>query len=344
MRKALNFLILILIFGCKEKVDIKKVHINSSIITESIPEPDFTITVDEKTHNKFSSTIPPVLTVSNGSIIEAFTQEATGGQLNINSTIEDIKKVDMDKVHTLTGPIYVEGAEVGDVLAVELLDLEPGDWGWTLMEPEFGFLAGEHESELFKTYELDKKNNLVHFSENVSIPLHPFPGVMGVAPNTEEMLTTFPPRANGGNMDDPHLVKGVMAYFPIFVKGALFSIGDTHAVQGLGEVVGTAVECDMRVRFRLLVIKNRSISEPQYESEEYYATTGFATTIDEAAKKATRYMIKHIVETYHMSWDEAYMLCSLVGDLKIAEVVDEPNMLVTMHIPKNIFEKETKED
>ena len=100
----------------------------------------------------------------------------------------------------------------------------------------------------------------------------------------------------------------------------------------------------MRVRFRLLVIKNRSISEPQYESEEYYATTGFATTIDEAAKKATRYMIKHISETYHMSWDEAYMLCSLVGDLKIAEVVDDPNMLVTMHIPKNVFEKETKED
>jgi len=305
-----------------------------------IPEPDFTITTSEKTHNKFSSEIPPVITVTDGSIIEAFTREATGGQLNINSTMEDFRNVDMDKVHTLTGPIYVEEAEVGDVLAVELLDLEPGDWGWTSMDPGFGFLAGEHKSELFKTYKLDKKNNMVHFSDQVSVPLQPFAGVMGVAPDTSEMLSTIPPRANGGNMDDPHLVKGVTVYFPIFVKGALFSIGDTHAVQGLGEVVGTAVECDMRVRFRLTVIKQKSIMEPQYETEEYYATTGFATTIDEAAKKATRYMVEHISETYHMSWEEAYMLCSLIGDLKIAEVVDVPNMLVTMHIPKDVFDKD----
>ena len=101
---------------------------------------------------------------------------------------------------------------------------------------------------------------------------------MGVAPNTEEMLTTFPPRANGGNMDDPNLVKGVTVYFPVFVKGALFSIGDTHAVQGLGEVVGTAVECDMRIRFRLSVLEDKKIAEPEYESKDYYATTGFGTT------------------------------------------------------------------
>ena len=331
MKKILFYIILITVVSCKQEVkEEKMVHVNT------IPEPEFTISA-EKNHNKFSSSIPYQIKVPDGSVVEAYTKEATGGQLNINSSLEDFEKVDMDKVHTLTGPIYVEGAEVGDVLAVELLDLEPGDWGWTGMGPEFGFLAGETDAKGFKTYKLDKENNLVHFSENISIPMKPFPGVMGVAPNTEEMLTTFPPRANGGNMDDPNLVKGVTVYFPVFVKGALFSIGDTHAVQGLGEVVGTAVECDMRIRFRLQVIKNRSISEPQYESEDYYATTGFATTIDEAAKKATRYMVEHISKTYNMSWDEAYMLSSLIGDLKIAEVVDEPNMLVTMHIPKKVF-------
>lgn len=337
MTRVLNFLILILIFGCKEKVDI-----NSTITTASIPEPDFTITVD-KNHNKFSNLIPYQIKVPDGSIIEAFTQEATGGQLNINSTLEDFGRVDMDKVHTLTGPIYIEGAEVGDVLAVELLDLEPGEWGWTGMGPEFGFLAGETEASGFKTYKLDNENNLVHFSDKISIPMRPFPGVMGVAPNTEEMLTTIPPRANGGNMDDPNMVKGVTVYFPVFVKGALFSIGDTHAVQGLGEVVGTAVECDMRIRFRLSVIKDKKIKEPQYESKDYYATTGFGTTIDEAAKKATRYMVEHISTNYEISWEEAYMLCSLIGDLKIAEVVDLPNMLVTMHIPKSVFEKDKQE-
>lgn len=344
MKKIIFFTILSITFSCNETKKENRLNLNNSttIALEDIPAPDFTITTNEKTHNKFSSEIPPVITVPNGSIIETFTQEATGGQLNINSTLEDVKNVDMDKVHTLTGPIYVEEAEVGDVLAVELLDLEPGDWGWTAMEPGFGFLAGEHESELFKTYELDKENNVVRFMDSINIPLKPFPGVMGVAPDTTAMLSTIPPRANGGNMDDPHLVKGVTVYFPVFVKGALFSIGDTHAVQGLGEVVGTAVECDMRVRFRLTVIKNKTIAEPQYETEEYYATTGFDTTIDEAAKKATRYMVTHISETYHMSWDEAYMLCSLIGDLKIAEVVDVPNMLVTMHIPKSVFANDGK--
>lgn len=337
MKTVLNFLFLILVVGCKENTD----KTNSTKAT-SIPEADFTITEQVKTHYKFSSEIPPILTVPDGSVIEAFTQEATGGQLHLNSTLDDYYKVDWKKVHVLTGPIYVEGAEKDDVLAIDLLDLEPGDWGWTGMEPGFGFLTGEHDTGLFKTYELDKKNNLVHYSDDVSIPLRPFPGVMAVAPDSTAMLTTYPPRANGGNMDDPHLVKGVTVYLPVFKKGALFSIGDPHAVQGLGEVVGTAVECDMRIRFRLRVIKNRSISEPQYESDVYYATTGFATTIDEAAKKATRYMVEHISKTYDMSWEESYMLCSLIGDLKIAEVVDVPHMLVTMHIPKSVFKKDKK--
>jgi acetamidase/formamidase len=305
----------------------------------AIPEPEFVLTADQ-THNKFSQAIPPVVRVPSGSVIEAFTHEATGGQLDIHSTMEDWEKVDFDKIHTLTGPIYVEGAEAGDVLAVELLELEPGEWGWTATTTEMGFLKGEKETAQLKTYKLDKENNRVQFVEGISIPLKPFPGVMGVAPPTDEMLVTFPPRANGGNMDDPNLVVGTTVYFPVFVEGALFSIGDPHAVQGLGEVVGTAVEAPMRIVFRVEVIKERHIEEPQYETDSYYATTGFAITIDEAAKKATRYMIRHIEEHHGLSYAEAYMLCSLAGDLKIAEVVDEPHMLVTMHLPKEIFVSE----
>jgi acetamidase/formamidase len=311
----------------------------SEDVTDPAPTelvPDFIIG-NEQTHNKFSRAIPPAITVPSGSLIEAHTHEATGGQLNIDSTIEDLANVDFDRVHTLTGPIYVEGAEAGDVLAVELIELEPGDWGWTGMTPTFGFLAGEIQESDLKTFKLDKERNLVHFADGISIPLKPFAGVMGVAPDTDEMLNTIPPRANGGNMDDPNIRQGVTAYFPVFVEGALFSIGDTHAVQGMGEVVGTAVESPMRILFRISVIKGRSIDEPQYETDDYYATTGFGTTIDEAALKATRYMIRHIMETYGLSEGEAYMLCSLIGDLKIAEVVDLPHVLVTMHIPKNIL-------
>jgi len=305
-------------------------------LRQDLPKPDFLIGTNQ-THNKFSRAIPPAITVPSGSVIEAFTHEATGGQLSIDSTVDDFANVDMDRVHTLTGPIYVEGAEVGDVLAVELLELEPGEWAWTAMSPHFGFLGDENEETILKTYELDNDANLVHFADGIAIPMKPFAGVMGVAPDTDEMLTTIPPRANGGNMDDPNMVAGTTVYFPIFVKGALFSIGDTHAVQGMGEVAGTAVEAPMRILFRVSVIKDRVIDEPQYETDEYYATTGFGTTIDEATLKATRYMIKHMVVTYGLSWADAYMLCSLIGDLKIAEVVDLPHVLVTMHIPKEVL-------
>ncbi len=334
MKHYLIALVIISIISCKEEEKTEQVV----EAVEAIPQSDYTITA-EQTHNKFSSTIPYRLKVPSGSVIEAFTLEATGGQLNINSTLEDFENVDMDKVHTLTGPIYVEGAEAGDVLAVELLDLEPGDWGWTGMGPDFGFLVGESDESLFKTYPLDKEKNLVRFTEKISIPLKPFLGVIGVAPPTDEMLVTFPPRANGGNMDDPSIIKGTTVYLPVFVEGALLSVGDPHAVQGLGEVVGTAVECDMRALFRVSVIKDKKIAEPQYETENYYATTGFGTTIDEAAKKATLYMVDHIAGTYKITWEEAYMLCSLVGDLKIAEVVDRPHMLVTMHVPKSVFDE-----
>lgn len=323
----------LLSLGCREAPNEEPV----TVVVED-PTPQYTLTAD-KNHNKFSSAIPPQLTVPDGSIVEVYTQEATGGQLNINSTLEDFHQVDMDKIHTLTGPIYVEGASPGDVLAVEILDLEPGDWGWTGMGPDFGFLAGESEAEGFKTFPLDKENNVVRFSEDVVIPLKPFLGVIGVAPTTDEMLVTFPPRANGGNMDDPNMTVGVTVYLPVFVEGALLSLGDSHAVQGLGEVVGTAVECDMRAVVRLQVIRDKKITEPQYETDDYYATTGYGTTIDEAAKKATQYMIEHLSTTYDMSEGDAYMLCSLIGDLKIAEVVDMPHMLVTMHIPKSVFKK-----
>lgn len=299
--------------------------------------PDFVLTRDQ-THTKFSRAIEPVVRVPSGSVIEAFTHEATGGQIQPGSNAETLHTVDMDRVHTLTGPVFVEGAEPGDVLAVRLIELEPDDWGWMAVTPDFGFLAGELDATVLQTFTLDKEKNEVEFAKGIRIPLKPFAGVMGVAPDTDEMLDTIPPRANGGNLDDPNLVAGTTVYFPVFVKGGLFSIGDTHSVQGHGEVSGTAMESPMRIVYEISVIKGgRSISEPQYETGEYYATTGFATTIDEAAKKATRYMIDYLVETRGLRREQAYMLASLAGDLKIAETVDVPHMLVTMHMPKHIF-------
>ena len=223
--------------------------------------------------------------------------------------------------------------------AVTLHHIELGNWGWTDTDPHWAYLGDELDGAYLKTYEFDEGSEYAQFSNDIAIPLRPFPGVMGVAPDTDEMLSTIPPRANGGNMDDPDMVEGSTVYFPIFVKGALFSIGDTHAAQGHGEVSGTAIEAPMRVTYEVNVLKDsRRITEPQYETDEFYAVTAFALTLDEAAKKATRFMINYLMEEHGLEQHEANMLCSVVADLKIAEVVDE-NVLVSMHISKSLFEK-----
>lgn len=301
------------------------------------PAPQYSLS-RHQTHNKFSAAIAPVLRVPSGAVIEVFTEEATDGQLAVDSTVEDLVSLSFDRIHPLTGPVYVEGAEPGDVLAVTLHEIEIGDWGWTAIFPGFGFLADEYSEPALRTFELGPGVNEIRLSETIVVGLRPFPGVMGVAPPTDEMLSTIPPRANGGNMDDPNLVAGTTVYFPVFVEGALFSIGDTHAAQGLGEVCGTAIEAPMRIVYEVNVIKGgRSIAEPEYETDAVYAVTAFATTIDEAARKATRYMIDYLVEAHGLSSNDAYMLCSLAGDLKIAEVVDLPHVLVTMHMAKEVL-------
>ncbi len=292
----------------------------------------------ETTHNKFSSIIPPVLRVPPGAVVEMYTKEASDGQVTRTSDASVLATLSFDPVHPLTGPVYIEGAEPGDVLAVTLHEIEVGDWGWAAVVPGFGFLPDEFDQPFVRTFELGAGAREATFNESIRIPLRPFAGVMGVAPDTDSLLSTIPPRANGGNMDNRHHTVGTTVYFPVFVEGALFSIGDTHAAQGDGEVSGTAIEAPMRIVLELNLEKGgRSIPEPQYETAEYYAVTAFATTIDEAAKKATRYMIDYLVDVRGLERTEAYVLCSLAGDLKISEVVDVPHMLVSMHMPKRIF-------
>ena len=305
-----------------------------------IPVPDFVIARGQE-HYAFSRTIPPVIRVRDGAIIKAHTQEASDGRINPEMTNEEYQQVTWpdDYGHPLAGPVYVEGADPGDILAVTLHQIELEDWGWTDTDPHWAYLGDELDELHLKTYIFGEDAVHARFSDNIVIPLRPFPGVMGVAPDTDEMLSTIPPRANGGNMDDPDIVEGTTVYFPIFVEGALFSIGDTHAAQGHGEVSGTAIEAPMQIIYEVNILKDwRIITEPQYETDDFYAVTAFALTLDEAAKKATRFMIDYLVEERGLDRHEANMLCSIAADLKIAEVVDQ-NVLVSMHISKSLFVK-----
>jgi acetamidase/formamidase len=304
------------------------------------PVPDFIIARGEE-HYAFSRSIPPVIRVHDGAVIEAHTQEASDGLVKPGMTVETYRQLVFPENfgHPLAGPVYVEGAEPGDTLAVTLHQIELEDWGWTDTDPGWAYLGDEVDELGLKTYIFGEDAVDTRFSDDIVIPLRPFAGVMGVAPDTDEMLSTIPPRANGGNMDDPDIVEGTTVYFPIFVEGALFSIGDTHAAQGHGEVSGTAIEAPMRIIYEVNVLKDgRRFSEPQYETDDFYAVTAFAPTLDEAAKKATRFMIDYLVEEHGLERHEANMLCSIAADLKIAEVVDQ-NVLVSMHISKSLFVK-----
>lgn len=301
------------------------------------PAPQFFLDADN-THARWSATIPPVLAVPSGAVVEVRTKEASDGQITETTEAEALATLDFGLIHPLTGPVYVEGARPGDVLAVTLHEIEVEGWGWATIIPGFGFLADEFAEPWIRGFEMAPGDTEVAFSEDITIPLAPFAGVMGVAPATDSMLVTIPPRANGGNMDNRHMTAGTTVYFPVQVEGALFSIGDTHAAQGDGEVSGTAIEAPMRIVYQVEVLENtRGIAEPQYETADFYGVTGFAPTIDEAARKATRYMIEYLVAEHGLTREEAYVLCSLAGDLKISETVDVPHMLVSMHMPKSIF-------
>lgn len=331
---SIAVIVILVILSCSQE---KKEEKEAAKIIEKVEiKAAYTLTKDQ-THNKFSSKIPPVLRVKSGAIIEAFTEDASDEQISYSSKVSVLDSLKFDLIHPLTGPVYVEDAQPGDVLKVILHKIDMGDWGWNAILPGFSFVADSIKGSYLKTYKLGKDKKFVDFNNTIKIPLKPFAGVMGVAPATGEMLSTIPPRANGGNMDDPNLIEGTTVYFPVFVEGALFSIGDAHAIQGLGEVCGTAIEAPMRFIYQLEIIKNKSIQEPQYETDDYYATTGFGKTIDEAAKKAALYMIDYLKNEHSLSELEAYALCSLAGNLKIAETVDVPHMLVSMHISKEIL-------
>jgi acetamidase/formamidase len=300
------------------------------------------VTVDykldaSKTHNRWNRDLPPVLRVESGKTVAIETVDATDNQLSLNSTAADIPNVSFDPIHPLTGPIYVEGAEPGDVLQVDILDVEAGDWAWAGVFPGFGFLSDRFKEPFLKTFDLSQNKSYVEFAPGVRVPLNPFCGVMGVAPADSGEFSTIPPRENGGNMDNPHLTAGTTLYLPVFAEGALFSVGDGHGAQGDGEIGGTGVEMPLTITVRLSVRKDKKISEPQYETDEYYATTGFGTTIDEAAKKAANFMVDYLVSERGLSPAEAYVLSSLAANFKITETVDVPHMFVAMHLPKALF-------
>ncbi|MGZ4178803.1 MAG: acetamidase/formamidase family protein [Solirubrobacteraceae bacterium] len=289
----------------------------------------------------------PVLEIESGEVVQLECADASGGQLSAQSTAEDVKNLDLSRVNPVTGPVYVKTAQPGDVLQIEILELTPKNWGWTAIIPGFGLLADEYPDPWLNISQVDPATGSVQFADGITLPFQPFPGTIGLAPAEPGQHSVVPPSKWGGNMDIKHLRPGTTLYLPVAVPGALFSVGDTHAAMGDGEVCGTAVETAMDITVRLSVRTDISARYPQYSipagppaattQTSYHVCTGIGPDLMEATREATRALVDHIAERYGRSRQEAYAIASVAADLRIHEVVDVPNWVVGAFLPEAIF-------
>jgi len=287
----------------------------------------------------------PVLTIAPGETVEFDCQEASGGQLTPISTLADFRQYDTSGVNPLTGPVFVDGAEPGDTLAITIGDFATSGWGWTGILPEFGLLADE-----FPDHHLivsRHNENTIEFLPGVQLPLRPFIGTLGIAPAAAGRHSVIPPRRVGGNMDCRDLIAGTRVLLPVEVPGALLSAGDTHVAQGDGEVCGTAVESPMRVTLSIDLVKGGAPAFPRLElpagplrtetAHGHLVTTGIGPDLMAAARNAIRELIDALCRNHGMKPEDAYCLASVSADLHISEVVDAPNWLVAAYLPLALF-------
>jgi acetamidase/formamidase len=310
-------------------------------------KPDYTIHGDN-CHYGWDRSIEPAVKVAPGSVVEIEAVDAGGGQITANSTPEDVTNIDMERVNPVTGPVYVAGAEPGDALKVTLLSFKPSGWGWTAVIPDFGLLADQFEEPALYIWQYDPVTLApASYLKGAKVPLKPFPGTIGIAPAPEGEHKVLNPRRVGGNMDTRDLSEGTVLYLPVEVPGALLSLGDAHAAQGDGEVCGTAIESPMHVTVKLEVEKGMNLRFPRFstpgpvsrhfDEKGYEVTTGIGPDLMESARAAVSDMVDLIADRHGYSRAEAYMLCSVCADLRISEIVDHPDWIVSFYFPKVVF-------
>jgi acetamidase/formamidase len=299
-------------------------------------------------HHGWDNAFPPVLQVAPGQSVACDVFDASGGQLSPQSTVDDVVRMDFGRINPVCGPIYIDGAEPGDILQVSLLAFEPSGWGWTANIPGFGLLADDFKDPALRLWSYDPATLAPALCGAWGrVPLKPFTGTIGVAPAEPGLHSIVPPRRVGGNMDVRDLAAGSVLYLPVEVAGALFSVGDTHAAQGDGEVCGTAIESPMRVALKFDLIKQTPLAFPRFttpgpvtrhlDAMGYEVTTGIGPDLMGAARAAVRGMIDLLTARHHVPAVEAYMLCSVCGDLRISEIVDLPNWTVSFYFPRVVL-------
>lgn len=300
-------------------------------------------------HYTWDKSHPPVLTVAPGDTVVFDCQDASSGQITASSTVKALESFDPSRVNPVTGPVFIDGAAPGDALKVTIEEFAPSGWGWTAILPGFGLLAEDFTDPRLHIWTYDKgAKTPALFNTHARVPLKPFAGTLGIAPAEAGAHSVIPPRRVGGNIDTRDLAAGVELFLPIEVAGALFSVGDTHAAQGDGEVCGTAIESPMSVTLTFDLVKGAAPPAPRFvtpgpvtshlDGAGYLVATGVGPDLMQASRDAARSMIDMLVTEHGLGAADAYMLMSVCGDLRITEIVDAPNWVVAFYFPRNVFE------
>ena len=292
----------------------------------------------------WDNSVTPRLEINPGDTV-VFDCPEPCGQVTPEWDDEKLANINFELIHALLGSVYVKGAKAGDALEVQVLDFKHKGWAWSGHLQHFALLQEDFDFTYIHHWKLEGEQ--CHFGvKDIVVPFDPFCGCMGVAPQEPGRIPTIAPGNFGGNVDIRDLRTGTKAWFPVFVDGALFSCGDCHSGQGDGELGGTGIESPMTVTLKFNVRKDVSVKEVQFEttkplsksdSRGYHVTTANGPDLMENSKNATRYMIDWIVKTYGISRSQAYVLCSVAADLKISQIVDAPNFIVSAYMPLSIF-------
>lgn len=297
-------------------------------------------------HHQWDSGLEPVLTINSGDTVHYDVKVAGEGQVWPGARYEDTR-FDFDTIYNLSGPVWVNGAEPGDTLQVDVLELQHGDWGWAAFLPEMGLLPDSFPHGYVRTFEL--RDQAAEFAPGVHLPLAPFCGTIGTHPGEPAIVSPFPPHRGCGNIDNRHLTSGSTLWVPVHLPGAMFSCGDPHAAQGDGEVSVTALEAPLSGSLRFTLHK-RAISAPRFQvpgtsaairAGGYQATMGLSPDLMECSRIAVRAMIEWLVDSRGLSAEDAYLLCSITGDLRIVEAVDAGVWNVAMTMPLAIFDHDS---
>ncbi|NMP22786.1 acetamidase/formamidase family protein [Sulfobacillus harzensis] len=297
----------------------------------------------DTTHATWNRDQRPAIHVSPGDVVTLDILDSSDGQVHPDSTVDTVANLDFGRVNPVTGPVFVDGAQPGDALVITVMAVDVADWGWTANIPGFGLLSDAFPEPHLRISQITA--GYAQMLPGIRVPICPFIGTIGLAPEIPGDHPLVPPTVQGGNMDVRHVTAHSRLWLPVAVPGALLSVGDTHAAQGDGEVAGTAIETSGQVTLKIDVKKKLALKSPELETDPRshrqgpaWVTTGIGPDLFRAARQAVEHMIERLARELRLAPDDAYLLLSAAGDLKISEIVDAPNWVVSMHLPTHLWD------